>query len=206
MSSATLVVLAKAPVAGRVKTRLSPPCTPEQAAALASAALVDTLDAVARTPADRRVIALDGEAGDWLPDGFEVVPQRGDDLDARLANVFDDVDGPTLLIGMDTPQVEPAQLREGLRALASPAVDAVLGAAEDGGFWAIGLKAPRPEAFLGVPMSRSDTCVQQRARLRALGLRTVELAGLRDVDRIADAHAVARLRPGSRFATAVGCL
>ncbi|HLM51248.1 MAG TPA: hypothetical protein VK279_11935, partial [Solirubrobacteraceae bacterium] len=72
---AALVVLAKAPVRGNVKTRLSPPCTPEQAADLAAAALADTLDAVLATPAARRVIVLDGHPGPWLPPGLDVLRQ-----------------------------------------------------------------------------------------------------------------------------------
>ncbi|NEA82606.1 glycosyltransferase, partial [Actinospica acidiphila] len=71
----TLLVIAKEPRPGRVKTRLTPPFTPEEAAALAEAALADTLDAVARTPARRRVLVLDGSPGPWLPAGVEVVPQ-----------------------------------------------------------------------------------------------------------------------------------
>jgi glycosyltransferase A (GT-A) superfamily protein (DUF2064 family) len=99
-----LLVIAKAPEPGRSKTRLCPPCSPEQAAALAEAALTDTLRAVAATPADERVLVLDGTPGDWLPEGFRVVPQRGDGLDERLAAAFADAGGPALLIGMDTPQ------------------------------------------------------------------------------------------------------
>ncbi|MEO5678521.1 MAG: glycosyltransferase, partial [Acidimicrobiales bacterium] len=71
------LVLAKEPVAGRVKTRLCPPLTPAEAAAVAEAALADTLAAVARCGADRLVVALDGAPGPWLPAGFEVIPQRG---------------------------------------------------------------------------------------------------------------------------------
>ena len=113
----TLIVIAKAPVPGRVKTRLSPPCTPDQAAALARAALQDTLDAAACAAAGRRVVALDGAPGDWLPSGFEVIAQRGDGLGERLACAFEDVGGPAFLIGMDTPQVTPALLDAGLRAV-----------------------------------------------------------------------------------------
>jgi uncharacterized protein len=195
-----LVVIAKAPRAGHSKTRLCPPCTPRQAAALARAALADTLEAVRATPASRHVLVLDGEPGDWLAPGFEVLPQRGGGLDERLANAFADVTGPALLIGMDTPQVTPADLRDGLARLAEPAIDAVLGPAPDGGYWAIGLRDPDPRAFLGVPMSSAHTCRAQRARLADLGLRVAELPALRDVDRIADAREVAALAPTGRFA------
>jgi rSAM/selenodomain-associated transferase 1 len=195
-----LVVIAKAPRAGHSKTRLCPPCTPRQAAALARAALADTLEAVRATPASRHVLVLDGEPGDWLAPGFEVLPQRGGGLDERLANAFVDVTEPALLIGMDTPQVTPADLRDGLARLAEPAIDAVLGPAPDGGYWAIGLRDPDPRAFLGVPMSSAHTCRAQRARLADLGLRVAELPALRDVDRIADAREVAALAPTGRFA------
>jgi rSAM/selenodomain-associated transferase 1 len=198
-----LVVIAKAPRAGHSKTRLCPPCTPRQAAALARAALADTLEAVRITLAARHVLVLDGEPGDWLPPGFEVLPQRGAGLDERLAQAFADVGGPALLIGMDTPQVAPRDLRDALERLAEPGTEAVLGPAPDGGYWAIGLREPDARAFLGVPMSTARTCRAQRARLVGLGLRVRDLPPLRDVDRIADAHAVAALAPTGRFARAL---
>jgi rSAM/selenodomain-associated transferase 1 len=201
--NAALVVLAKAPRPGRSKTRLCPPCTPHDAAALARAALADTLDAVLATPAARRVLVLDGPVGDWLPPGVEVVAQRGGGLDERLANAFADVGGPALLVGMDTPQVTPHDLTHGLDKLAAPRVDAVLGPAADGGYWAIGLLEPQARAFLGVPMSTAWTGRAQDMRLRQLGLRVALLPALRDVDRIADARAVAALVPAGRFARAL---
>jgi uncharacterized protein len=202
-ASPALVVIAKAPRAGRSKTRLCPPCTPRQAATLARAALVDTLEAMRATPAARYVLVLDGEPGDWLPAGFEVLAQRGGGLDERLANAFADVAGPALLIGMDTPQVTPGDLVEGLALLAQPGVDAVIGPAPDGGYWAIGLREPDPRALRGVPMSTARTCAAQRERLASLGLRVRDLPALRDVDLIADAHAVAALAPTGRFARAL---
>jgi rSAM/selenodomain-associated transferase 1 len=195
-----LVVIAKAPVAGRSKTRLTPPCTPDEAALLARAALHDTLDAVASTPVARRVCVLEGEPGDWLPKGFDVITQRGDGLDQRLAHAFADVGEPAVLIGMDTPQVTPELLALACERLAGPGVDAVLGAAPDGGYWALGLREPRCELLYGVPMSADDTCVLQRERLLAHGLHIRELPRLRDVDDIADARAVASAAPGGRFA------
>jgi hypothetical protein len=196
----TLIVLAKTPVPGRVKTRLCPPCDPEQAAQLAEAALVDTLRAVAATRCDRRVLVLDGAPGPWLPADFEVLPQRGNGLDERLAHAFTDTGTGGVLIGMDTPQLTPARLRAALRALGAPGVDAVLGPSVDGGWWALGLRSPDPEVFLDVPMSTTHTGDAQRARLQQLRLCTVALPALRDVDDFDDALAVARTAPGSRFA------
>ncbi|MET9764128.1 DUF2064 domain-containing protein [Streptomyces sp. NPDC006372] len=191
----TLLVIAKEPRPGRVKTRLTPPFTPGEAAALAEASLADTLDAVSATPATRRILVLDGKPGSWLPAGFEVVRQCAGGLDERLADAFARCGGPALLIGMDTPQVTPELLTvdfaEG---------DAWFGPAEDGGFWALGLADPDPALLRGVPMSTPVTGAVQRERLLAAGLRVRELPPLRDVDTAADAHAVAALAPHGRFA------
>jgi hypothetical protein len=191
----TLLVIAKQPVPGRVKTRLVPPCTHEQAAALAEAALADTLNAVLMAPAARRILVLEGEPGPWLPPGFDILPQRRGPLDERLAAAFAAVHGPALLIGMDTPQVTP-----GLLAVDWQAADAVFGPAADGGFWALGLRRPDPALLRGVPMSTPVTGAIQRARLLSAGLRVADLPQLRDVDTAADAVAVARQAPRTRFA------
>jgi rSAM/selenodomain-associated transferase 1 len=201
-----LLVIAKAPLPGRAKTRLCPPCTPEQAAALAEASLLDTLHALGRTPTHRRVIVFDGDGdGDgsrwrWRPAGFELIPQRGDGLAERLAAAFEDVGGPALLVGMDTPQLTARHLAAGIAALRRPDVDAVLGPAPDGGYWSIGLKRPNWAVFAGIEMSVETTCAQQRARIEQLGLRLDETTPLRDIDTIEDARAVARAAPRSRFA------
>lgn len=192
--------MAKAPVPGRVKTRLCPPCDPREAAALAEAALADTCEAVAASRADRRIVALDGRLGCWLPAGFEVIAQRGQGLDERLANAWADTGGPGIQIGMDTPQVSPSALDSALGMLSERSPIALLGPAIDGGWWAVGLRRPDPRAFLGVPMSTSHTGAAQRRRLEELGHQVVDLPALRDVDRIEDALAVARDIPGSRFA------
>lgn len=201
--SAGILVFAKAPVSGRSKTRLCPPCTPREAAALAEASLADTLAAVGATPGVRRVVVLDGEPGCWLPGGFEVIPQRGDGQDERLAAAFDDAGSPSILIGMDTPQVSPGLLAGAIQRLHTPGVGAVLGHAADGGWWVIGLRRPDPSVFVGVPMSSPVTGAAQRARLEALGLRLAEMPVLRDVDGFEDAREVARAIPGSAFAAAI---
>jgi uncharacterized protein len=202
VADVALVVIAKAPAPGRSKTRLCPPCTPEQAAGLAAAALGDTLAAVARAPARRRIVALDGDPDGWLPPGFELHSQHGAGLGERLANAMAAAGGPALVVGMDTPQLDPALLSHAARRLAEPGVDAVLGPAVDGGYWTIGLRLPDPAAFAGVPMSSASTCAAQRARLAELGLHVAELPILRDVDTIADAASVAREHPDTGFATA----
>jgi uncharacterized protein len=196
----TLVVIAKEPRPGRCKTRLCPPLEPFEAADLALAALTDTLSTVTATPAARRVLALDGEPGPWVPDGFDVVPQVQGGLGDRLAGAFAAAAAPALLVGMDTPQLTVGDLEAASARLADDRCDAVIGPAPDGGYWAIGMRAPRAEAFAGVPMSSRATYLAQRRRLGELGLRTVELEEMRDLDTIDDAVAVAARCPGSRFA------
>jgi rSAM/selenodomain-associated transferase 1 len=198
----TVVVMAKEPVPGRVKTRLCPPCTTEEAATLASAALEDTMQAVGATSCTTRVLALDGCLAPWARPGWSLLPQTGGDLAARLGAAAGSVAAPSLLIGMDTPQVTPAMLDDACTRLQAPGVDAVLGLADDGGYWAIGFRARRPGAFDGVAMSTPDTGRQQLTRLEDLGLRVDLLPKLRDVDTITDAAAVAADAPGSRFARA----
>ncbi|MFI9847634.1 TIGR04282 family arsenosugar biosynthesis glycosyltransferase [Nonomuraea sp. NPDC051941] len=200
---AQIMIIAKEPVAGRVKTRLTPPFSPEQAAALAEAALRDSLLAVCATPATQRVLALDGLPGSWLPPGFAVIPQRGAGLDERLAAAFSDAyrlrPEPVVLIGMDTPQVTPALLSAATEALTGH--DAVFGPAADGGFWLLGLRQPDASLLLGVPMSHPETGKLQLDRLDRAGLSVHLLPELTDVDTAADALAVAAQSPDSHFAT-----
>ena len=196
----TLAVMAKEPVAGRSKTRLTPPCTPLQAARLAEAALADTLQAVSGTRAARRVLVLDGAPGSWTPDDVEVVAQAAGPLARRVARAFERLGEPTLMIGADTPQLTVQDLDAAMSTLARPDVDAVIGPATDGGYWTIGMCRPVAGAFEDVPMSTSETGRVQRTRLHQCGLRVVDLPAMRDVDTITDARAVATAHPGSRFA------
>ncbi len=195
-------MLAKAPTPGLVKTRLVPPYTFQQAADLAEAALCDTLAAVLAAPACRRVLALDGAPGAWVPPGFDVVPQRSGGLDARIAAALGSASGPALLVGMDTPQLTPRLLDVG-----SAGADAWFGPAADGGFWALGLRHPDPglldRLLLGVPMSQAGTGEALLARLATAGMSVATLPRLRDVDTGADAAAVAAQAPGTRFARTV---
>ncbi|MDQ4131621.1 MAG: glycosyltransferase [Actinomycetota bacterium] len=191
-----ILVMAKAPVPGRVKTRLCPPCTPEQAAQLAEAALADTLDAVAGSGVSRRILALDGEPGAWLPPGFDVVPQSSGSLDERLAAAWDAAGGPGIQIGMDTPQVTTGLLEHALGMLEG--AESVLGPAADGGWWAIGLRRPNPAVFRGVAMSTAVTGAAQHRRLRWLGLSVALLPILVDLDTVAELPAVIGAGPCTR--------
>lgn len=194
--------MAKSPQPGRVKTRLCPPCTPEQAAALAAASLADTLAAVGRCGAARRVVALDGAPGPWLPPGFTVVPQRGGDFNERLANAWADTGGPGIQIGMDTPQVTADELDALLAALdETTGRRAVLGSALDGGWWVVGWRHAEPrDVFAGIPMSAPTTAAAQEGRLRSLGFELVHADPKRDIDTVEDLVAVAAAHPGLRTA------
>lgn len=203
-----LLVMAKAPVPGAVKTRLCPPASHLQAARIAAAALLDSLDTVRATPGVTPVLALHGRLADAeeaaeltaATAGWQILPQRGTDLGDRLANahadVADDYPGrPVLQIGMDTPQLTSAQLYAAVHRLTL--TDAVLGPAIDGGWWALGLHNPRYAAVLrAVPMSTALTGHHTIVALRNGGLRVDPLPLLRDVDEWADALAVAASTSG----------
>ncbi|MEW1908511.1 DUF2064 domain-containing protein [Kitasatospora sp. NPDC085895] len=211
----TLLVIAKAPVPGRVKTRLTPPWTPEQAAALAGAALADTLHTLSAVPAGRRLVVLDGPPGDWLPPGWEVVPQCDGGLDARLADAFAHAerlapDAPALLVGMDTPHLRAETLSAPLSAVARTGVDAWYGPATDGGFWALGLAHPTGrlarQLLLGVPMSTGGTGRALLERLTTAGLTVRHLPPMTDVDTHRDVRTAAAEAPDGRFAACLRSL
>jgi glycosyltransferase A (GT-A) superfamily protein (DUF2064 family) len=205
-SGLTILVLAKEPRPGTSKTRLAPAFGPDGAAALASAALADTLEAVAAAPAVRRVLVLAGKRIPFLPKGFDVVPQVDGGHGERIAAALAGASGPALLIGMDTPQITPALLAVDL---GDPATGAWFGPAADGGWWALGLRHPDHDAhrvLAGVPMSTRRTGTIQRRRLIDAGLAVVDLPMLRDVDEPADAYAVAATAPHTRFARSVSRL
>lgn len=202
-----LLVMAKEPVPGKVKTRLCPPLTPAEAAIVATAALADTLEAVAGCGADRKILALDGNPGDWLPPGIELIRQRGDTFDQRLAHAWSDAPGPGLQIGMDTPHVTSELLDRCLEATFEDGVSASLGRTADGGWWAIGLSERWDlDVFTGVPMSTPATATIQLMRLERAGHRVAQLPWLTDVDDFDDALRVAHQAPTSTFAAVVGNL
>jgi glycosyltransferase A (GT-A) superfamily protein (DUF2064 family) len=213
-----LLVVAKAPVEGFAKTRLCPPASPRQAAEIAAAALLDTLDAARSTQGAVPVVATTGDftqaaRADELTRTLRdmaVIEQRGKEFGTRLANAHTDAGVllglPVLQIGMDTPQVTASLLARAAATLLTAGRDAVLGPAEDGGWWALGLRDPSTAKALDrVPMSTADTGSRTLRALTAAGLRTVPLTTLSDVDTMADARRVARVA-GARFARAVAAV
>lgn len=216
MTGLVLLVVTKAPVAGRVKTRLCPPASYRQAARIAAAALLDTLDA-ARAASDRVVVAMAGElaeaerAGELRTAmaGTTVLTQHGRTFADRIANAHADTahlhPGTAVLqVGADTPQLTGELFAEATAVLRRPGVDAVLGPAADGGWWALGLHDPLDATALrSVPMSTPDTGEQTMAALRRHGLRVTALGELSDVDTWTDAEKVAADCPATRFGVAV---
>jgi glycosyltransferase A (GT-A) superfamily protein (DUF2064 family) len=209
------LVVAKAPVPGLAKTRLAAAIGNRAAADIAAAALLDTLDAVAAAPVQARVVAMTGDldaacASDEIRtrlEAFTVVPQRGDDFADRLANAHTDAAEATgiravLQIGMDTPQVSTEMFTECARELLD--AGAVLGLADDGGWWILGVSdAALADCLRVVPMSQSDTGVLTLAALCAKGIDVRRVAELADVDTVDDIETVRRLcAADSRFVRA----
>ena len=210
----TLLVVAKAPVPGRAKTRLAATVGDQVAAEIAAAALLDTLDAVVATPVATRVVALTGELDDAAEAAelrcrlasFVVISQRGNDFGDRLAKAHTDaaaVDGhPVLQIGMDTPQVTAGLLGDAARRLAESS--AVLGLAHDGGWWTLGVRSPAlAECLRDVPMSQPDTGALTLKALRSNGVDVALVDELADFDVADDVAAVRAVCPSGRRFTSV---
>ena len=195
-----IVVIAKECLPGKVKTRLHPPLSLEQAALLAASSLADTLAVAAQLPATRHILAFDGVTPPPEASGWQILPQTSGGLDERLAAIFDHLDEPTLLLGMDTPQVSAELLAPVFQNWNE--TDAWFGPANDGGFWALALKNPSGALLRGIPMSRSDTGAHQLQRLDQAGLTVRLLPALTDIDTITDAQTVASIAPRTRFARA----
>lgn len=210
MSAGWLVVLARRPEPGRVKTRLCPPLSPGQAAELYRCMLADALEASARAAGPLGllpVLAVDppeacAELAGGAPAGVRAVAQRGPDLGARMVHVARQAAAAgaarVLLRGSDSPTLAEATLREALAALAT--ADVALSPDRDGGY---GLVALGPQALLhGLggstlfdhPMSTSSVLADTTRRAEELGLRVARVAAGFDVDRFEDLRLLAAER------------
>lgn len=205
-----VLVMAKAPVPGQVKTRLGATIGDEDAAELAALSLLDTLDAC-ELAFDERHLALAGDLSGAIRGAelFErmgmwtVHPQRGAGFADRLAHAHHDAASggrAVVQIGMDTPHVTATDLTAVADAVEA-GHDAVLGPAEDGGWWVLAVTSPSyTEGLRGVEMSTERTGDDTRTALEALGAKVGLGATMRDVDTSEDAELVAGLAPGTRFA------
>lgn len=190
-----LAVLAKAPIAGEVKTRLVPPLSYEQAAELSRALLDDLLAQVRKlggvdrylffTP-DRAVAVMKALAGEQ----YRLVPQRGADLGARMAQVFADLRARghrgMVLIGGDLPVFPLDFLEQAFAWLDAPGDRVVLGPSRDGGYYLIGMNRPLPELFTGVTWSRPDVLRATLTKIASLPVEASQLPLWFDVDTVAD--------------------
>ena len=184
--AARIVIFAKEPVAGRVKTRLITALGAEGAAALAQDMLTRT---VAEAVASELPVELCGEpdAASWFEGDVIRTAQGEGGLGERLARAAARVvaGGETvLLIGADCPDLDAARLRAAAAALEE--VDAVIHPAADGGYVLLGLRRFDASLFEGVAWSTDVVCAQTLARVRALDWRVRVLETLRDVDEVAD--------------------
>ena len=190
-----LVVVAKAPVAGEVKTRLLPHFTPEEAVDLYRCFLQDRLEeigllegidlAVAFTPANARdtFLRISGN-------GFELFAQKGDNLGQRLNNIFieklDRDYEAVSIIDSDTPDLPRTMVEQSFRILTSGQADAVFGPCDDGGYYLVGMRRPHPELFEDIPWSTEAVLPVTLQRAERLGIRTKLLPGWNDLDTFED--------------------
>lgn len=188
-----VAVIAKECLPGKVKTRLQPEFTPGEAAVIAAAALEETIAVVTSLPATRRILYFDGGVAPADAQGWDIIPQCGGGLDERIAALFDSVGDPLLLLGMDTPHLDPSSLGEVFAPWTD--TDAWFGPATDGGFWALGMREPDGALVRGVPMSSSTTGLRQLERLVGAGMSVRLLPPLTDIDTPADLRLAAERSP-----------
>jgi uncharacterized protein len=190
MVHVAVVIMAKQPQAGAVKTRLCPPLSPQAAAALYEAFLLDKIAQVGRLKAACPVIAYTPDTARHyfaaIAPQFLLIPQHGDDLGARLANTFASLfaTGYTgvLAIDSDTPTLPTDFLQQAVERIALPQHDVVLGPSEDGGYYLIGLRALHRELFEDMPWSTAAVIRETKRRAAAKGLTVTDLPTWFDID------------------------
>ncbi len=201
-----VAVMAKAPQPGHCKTRLSPPLTPEGCAALSAAFLRDITDnialaareapiqgCIAYAPAGLEMLF----AGHLAPGTGLVLADGSPDMPAGVAgfgrcllhavqSLLTQGYGAACVLNADSPTLPTSQLRQAAQLLSAPGDRAVLGPAEDGGYYLLGLKAPHIAMFADIAWSTKTVAEQTRARARSIGLDLMELEAWYDVDDHAD--------------------
>jgi len=185
MKRAILCIFAKPPVAGKVKTRLIPYLSAEQAATLAAAFLEDVASACTQIPQSETIIATVGAWPEKLsrPKGLDLWQQGEGDLGERMETILSRAlqEAPAALaIGADVPLISHAILEDALQKLESH--DAVIGPSEDGGYYLLGLKHTEPGLLAKLPWSQPHTREATAKRLRSLGYTIAETQTLFDID------------------------
>ncbi len=193
--SAAIALFAKAPIAGRVKTRLQPPLTPQQAADLHRAFVLDVWESLNNIPN----LSLHLYRDQAWPVGDEPAPpenrglQQGSDLGARMLHCFEELQARghdrVIIVGGDSPTLPPAYLEQGLERLRD--TDAVLGPSEDGGYYAVGCRQAQPRMFADVPWSMPSTRAETERAFERAGLRCETLPEWYDIDTETDLRRLA---------------
>jgi hypothetical protein len=195
-----VIVMVKAPIAGTVKTRLTPPLPADEAARLAAAFAQDMVAGALRTGA-AVVIAYapdDGRSllGSILPGGLHWVPQQGGDLGERMSRAMADAQalgfGPIVIVGTDSPTLPTFYVTQALAALLSTETDLVLGPADDGGYYLFGARRKAPGLFDSVAWSTPQAFADTRANAARLGLRCRTLPPWYDIDTLEDLRRLRR--------------
>ncbi len=202
-AESAVIIFAKAPIPGQVKTRLCPPLTPDEAATLHGTFVLDVLerseDAQRGAPVafDRHLCCAPSADHVYFKilgarHGVGLDTQTGEDLGARMRRAFETFFARgyrrVLIVGTDIPTLSPRLLNEAVAQLDDH--DLVLGPALDGGYYLIGLTRPVPELFRDVPWSTSDVLPVTQRIAAGLNLRVALLAPQRDIDRLEDLQAL----------------
>lgn len=192
-----LVVFAKEPKKGKVKTRLKGTYTEEECVGLYKAFLEDVLDIAGRVQADEKILTYQAEGEPVylkeIATGFKMVEQTGSDLGEKMHNVFNLIgSNKTVIIGSDSPTLPASFIEEAFRGLDDN--DIVLGPSEDGGYYLIALKEPCEELFNGIEWSSSRVFDQTIQKAKVLKKKIVLLSKWYDIDAPED---LAKLKHGS---------
>ena len=192
--------MGRAPAPGKVKTRLCPPLDPEQAAEFYECVLRDVLHELAPSARWDTWVAYAERSRDYfqrLPEhGIALLPQRGASLGERMHAVFMDLCHAgyrqVVLVGSDIPTLRAASIRKACEVLQTGRSDVVLGPADDGGYYLIGLNRPEESLFSGIVWSTASVLEDTLARARQLEFRVRMVAGTYDVDVAEDLDALRR--------------
>ena len=200
---AALVIFAKAPIPGEVKTRLCPPLTPDEAATLHGSFVLDMLErttlavATLQLPLHRYLACAPSSALVFFKimeerQGVKLIDQVGEDLGARMQHAFETMFEKgyhrVCIVGTDVPSLPLDHYKQALALLETN--DLVLGPALDGGYYLIGLTRAAPDLFTRIPWSTDRVLALTQERATTLGLNTALLPQWRDVDTIEDLHAL----------------
>ncbi len=194
-SAAVLIVMAKAPVPGQVKTRLIPALNPEQAAQIAERLLRETAVLVHQVEGIRPVIAVSPPEGmervkEVLSFPARLIPQPEGDLGIRLTRLFqetfDSGAQAVLVLGADHPNLPQEYLAQAVAELRKRGDRVVFGPTEDGGYYLVGMKRPHPELFAGITWSTSEVLRQTLGKAKTSGVSVKLLPSWYDLDRPED--------------------